>query len=58
MPMKKTIFISIAIFFAVIALLVIGGREWAANYLGRTIHAEILRAVEDRFDGRAETSGF
>ena len=54
MTLKKKIFISIGIFFAVVALLLFAGKKWMADSLSKKIHAEILRAVEDRFDGKAE----
>ena len=54
MPAKNKVLISLTIFLGLIVVIVLAGRKWASDYLGRKIHAEILRAVEDRFDGRAE----
>ncbi len=54
MPVKKKVFITIAILALGGALLFFAARKWTADYLSKRIHAEIIRAVEDRFNGRAE----
>ena len=54
MPLKKKIFIAVGILLTVCALLLFSARKRTSDYLSRKIHAEIIRAVETRFNGRAE----
>jgi hypothetical protein len=54
MPVRKKIFIAVGILLSVSALLLFPARKWTDDYFSRKIHAEIIRAVETRFNGRAE----